>query len=131
MLCHVLGEVEVSANMSGGLMQIRQWSEMYLQTCLGASCRYVSGQKCICKHVWKPYADTSVVRNVSANMSGSLMQIHKWSEMYLQTCLEASCRYISDQKCICKHAWKSHVDTSVVRNVSANASGSFVQIHRR
>ena len=85
----------------------------------------------ICEHVWRSHADTSVVRNVSANMSGSLMQIHKWSEMYLQTCLEASCRYISDQKCICKHAWKSHVDTSVVRNVSANASGSFVQIHRR
>ena len=48
----------------------------------------------ICEHVWKPHADTSVVRKVSANVSGSLMQIHQWSEKYLRTCLEASCRYI-------------------------------------
>ena len=31
----------------------------------------------ICEHVWKPHADTSVVRKVSANASGSLMQIHQ------------------------------------------------------
>lgn len=33
--------------------------------------------KSICEHVWKPHADTSVVRKVSANVPGGFMQIHQ------------------------------------------------------
>ena len=69
----------------------------------------------ICECAGEPHTDTSMVKNVSANMSGSLMQIHKWSEMYLQTCLEVSCRYISGQKRICECVWKLCADTSTVK----------------
>ena len=111
-------------------MQIHQWSEIYLQTLQKSSCRYISGLKCICKRSRYPHADTSVVRNASANAPGILMQIHQWSEMYLQTLQKSSCRYISGLKCICKCAKNPHADTSVVRNVSANAPGILMQIHQ-
>ena len=104
----------VSANVSEILMQIHQWSEMYLQMRQKSSCRYISGLKCICKCAKNPHADTSLVRNVSASAPEILMWIHQWSEMYPQTLQKSSCRYIIDLKCICKRSRNPHVDTSVV-----------------
>ena len=106
-------------------MQIHQWSEIYLQTLQKSSCRYISGLKCICKCAKNPHADTSVVRNVSANAPGILMQIHQWSEMYLQTLQKSSCRYISGPKCIRKRTRNLHVDTSEVKCRKKWISASF------
>ena len=106
-------------------MQIHQWSEMYLQMRQQSSCRYISGPKCIRKRSRNPHADTSVVRNVSASAPEILMQIHQWSEMYLQTLQESSCRYISGPKCICKRSRNPHVDTAEVKCLKKWISASF------
>ena len=99
--------------------------QKYLRMCLKSSCRYISGLKCIRKRSRNPHADTSVVRNVSANASEILMQIHQWSEMYLQTLQESSCRYISGLKCICERSRNPHADTAEVKCRKKWISASF------
>ena len=98
---------------------------MYLRALQKSSCRYISGPKCIRKRSKNPLADTSVVRNVSANAPEILMQIHQWSEMYPQTLQESSCRYINDPKCICKRSRNPHVDTAEVKCLKKWISASF------